>query len=264
MARVSFTEVWDQTRAFVAKEVALLAPVALTCFALPLMIWSMIMPEAIDPAHPPAPGPWVVAPIPLMLIQLVGWLALVSLVLRPAISVKEAMQHALRKLPAALAVVLVLLGIGSVMAVALAIVTGVVSVFSGAGKEGAQRLFIVLMIVALLIVTTRLIVLWPNVADGQGGPIRTVQRTLRLTKGDGWRLLGLLLLAAVVSAILSLTAEMAGGSVLLLLGRMVGNDALGRSLALALNAIVVGLWQMVTVVYVAFLYRALVKTGKAG
>ena len=258
MSRVSFGDVWEQTRTFIAKEAALLLPVALLCFAIPLMIWSLVMPETLDPAKPPAPGAWMLAPAPLMIVQLVGWLALVSLTLIPAISVREAMHHALRRLPAALGVVLLLAGMGFVLALAVAILAGFASAISGSGRDGAQQIFIVGMMAALLAVATRLAVLWPNVVDGRSGPIGTLKRTLRLTKGNGWRLLGLLILAAVVSGIIDLTAEKAGGSVLLILGRIVGNEALGQSLTLALSAVVVGLWQMVMVVYVAFLYRAFV------
>jgi hypothetical protein len=153
MARVSFTGVWDQTRAFVAKELSLLAPVALSCFALPLLLFTMIMPE---PPTAPAMNRsatfdarilWL---IPLIFVQIFGWMTLVSLALVPAISVGEGLRRAL-----------------------------------------------------------------------------------------------------------------AGGSVMLLIGRMAHSEALGRMLASLLEAIVVSLWQMVTVIYVAFLYRAFAKTGKA-
>jgi hypothetical protein len=263
MSRVSFGEVWDQTRAFAAKEFALLAPVALACFAIPLIIWSIVEPETLDPAKPPPPGPWMIWPLPLFILQLMGWLTLASLTLIPGISVREAIRQALRRLPVALGILLVLLGVGILLAMAIAIVMGIVAV-AGLGKEGVRPVTVLLMVGLLLVATTRLMVLWPNVAEGKDGPIQSLRRALHLTKGEFWRLFGLLLLAAVVSAVLTLTADVAGGSVMLLLGRMIGNEALGRILAVALSAIVVGLWQMLTVVYVAFLYRAYAADGLKG
>jgi hypothetical protein len=262
MARVSFTEVWDQTRAFVASELSLLAPVALTCFAVPLLLLSMVMPQAPSVDTPPPPGTWMIWPVPLFIIEVFGWLTLVALALVPAISVGEAMRRALTRLPAALGVMAVLAVAGFILLIALGVVATSVSVLAGSGKNATMSFTIVLLISAMLVAITRLSVLWPTVVDGHGGPIRSLRRALQLTTGEFWHLLGLLLLAATISALLSLTAQLAGGSVMLLLGRIVHSEALGRSLALALNAIVVGLWQMVTVIFVAFLYRAFVRTGR--
>jgi hypothetical protein len=264
MARVSFTEVWDQTRAFVTKELSLLTPVALSCFAVPLLVLSMIVPAPPAASTPPTFASWMIWPIPLFIIEIFGWLTLVALALVPAISVGEAMRRALTRLPVALGVLAILFVAAFIIISILGIVATIVTLAAGSGKNATMSLFLILAIAALLIVMTRLSVLWPTVVDGQDGPIKSVQRTLQLTAGEFWHLFGLLLLASAVSAMLSLTAQLAGGSVMLLIGRMAGSEALGRTLMLVLNAIVVSLWQMVTVVYVAFLYRAFVKTGKAG
>lgn len=264
MSRVSLTEVWDQTRSFIAKELSLLAPVALCCFAVPLLVLSLVMPDPPAPGTPPPPGPWLFWPLPLFIIEIFGWLTLVSLALVPAISVGEAMRRGLTRLPIALGVLAVLFVAAFIAITTVAIVATLVASLGGSGKNAAMSLTVVLMLATLLIAMTRLSVLWPAVVDGHEGPINTLRRALLLTGGEFWHLLGLLVLAGAVSALLSLTAQLAGGSLMLLLGRMVHSEALGRSLALALNAIVVGLWQMVTVVYVAFLYRAFVRSGKAG
>jgi hypothetical protein len=264
MARVSFTKVWDQTRAFVAREMSLLAPVALSCFAVPLLVLSLVMPPAPSVGTPPPPGPWLIWPIPLFIIEIFGWLTLVALALVPAISVGEAMRRALGRLPTALGVLAILFVVGFILISLEAIVATVVTMAAGSGQNVTMSLTVTLLILTLLILMTRLSVLWPVVIDRHDGPINSVRQALRLTTGEFWHLFGLLLLASAVSALLSLTAQLAGGSLMLLFGRMVHSDALGRSLALALNAIVLSLWQMVTVVYVAFLYRAFVKAGKTG
>jgi hypothetical protein len=263
MSRVSFTEVWDQTRAFVVKELPLLAPVALTCFAVPLLLLSMVMPPAPAVDAPPPVGTWLLWPIPLFIIEIFGWLTLVALALVPAISVGEAMRRALTRLPIALGVLTVLIAAGFILLIGVGIVVAMMSMLAGSGKNATLSLTVALLVTVMLVAMTRLSVLWPAVVDRHDGPLTTLRRALRLTAGEFWHLLGLLLLASAVSALLSVTAQLAGGSLMLLLGRMVHNDALGRSLALALNAVVVSLWQMVTVIYVAFLYRAFTRSGKA-
>jgi hypothetical protein len=266
MARVSFTAVWDQTRAFVAKELSLLAPVALSCFALPLLLLTMVMPEpptAPTMNKPPTLDARVFWFIPLILIQIFGWMTLVSLALVPAISVGEGLRRALARMPIALGVLAILAVVSFIVISITGIVTAVISMAAGSGKNGTFSIAVMLLAVILLVMMIRLSVLWPAVVDGHDGPIKTLQRTLRLTDGEFWRLLGLLLLATAVSIVLSLTARLAGGSVMLLIGRMAHSEALGRMLASLLEAIVVSLWQMVTVIYVAFLYRAFAKTGKA-
>ena len=256
MARVSLTEVWDQARPFIAKEMSLLAPVALLFFSVPALLWSIVQPESMEMTSLSQPAPWMIWPLPLFVIQTFGSLTLISLALVPGISVREAMRRAVARLPVALGVLAILVAAGVVIAV--------IGLGAGGGKavatpamNGPLALALLLLALALLVVSTRLAVLWPSVAAGDDGVIKTLQRALRLTEGQFWRLLGLLLLAGVVSKVLDLTSEYAGGSTLLLFGRLLHYDALGRSLALALNAIVAGLWQMVMVVYVAFLYRAL-------
>lgn len=255
MSRVSFGDVWDRTRAFAGKEFSLLAPVALACFAIPMIVWTMVAPETMDPTKPPPPGAWMIWPIPLLVLQLLGLLTLSALALTPGISVKEAFRQATARMPVALGVLLVALGIGLLLAIAIGIVTGVLMI-AGMSKEGVSGLTLTLFMVLLLVASARLMVLWPIVAAGREGPIKALRRALELSSGDFWRLFGLLLLALTVSLVLTAAVEMAGGSVMLILGRMVGNEALGRMLGEALSAIVLSLWQMVTVVYVAILYRA--------
>lgn len=262
MSRVSFGDVWDRTRAFAGRESALLAPVALACFALPMIVWAMVAPEAMDPMKPPPPGAWMIWPIPLLILQLVGLLTLSALALTPGISVREAFRQATWRLPVALGILLVALGIGLLLAIAIGVVTGALMI-AGLSKESVSGLTLTLFLVVLLVASARLMVLWPIVAAGREGPIGALRRAFQLSSGDFWRLFGLLLLALTVSMVLTAAVEMAGGSMMLILGRMIGNEALGRMLGEALSAIILSLWQMVTVVYVAFLYRAYAGDDKA-
>jgi hypothetical protein len=261
MSRISFGDIWDRTRAFAAKEFSLLAPVALACFTIPAILWSMVEPEILDPTKPPAPGAWMFFPIPLLIVQLIGVLTLASLALTPGISVKEALHRAVRRLPVALGVLLVALGAGLLLAIALGTVIGVLKAAGTAGNV-IVAFTVVLFYAIVLIIGTRLLLLWPIVAEGSDGPIQSLRRALRLTRGEFWRLFGLLLLGLIVTVVLAVTATLAGGSVMLILGHMIGDEALGRILAMVLAAIVVGLWQMVTVVYLTFLYRAYASDGK--
>lgn len=263
MLRVSYGAVWDQARAFVASELSLLAPVALACFAVPTLLLSIVTPEptTLDAAIPE--GSWMLWLLPVMLLNIFGSMTLAGMALVPAISVGEAMRRAFSRTPIALGVIgllmIVLLGLSMIVG----LLAGVISAVAGWGQSGLRSLIVALLFLGSLIIAVRTIVLWPAVVDRRGGPVEAVRHSLRLTAGRARHLLGLLVLACGITLLLSVTAKFAGGSVLLLFGRLVGNEALGLGLADALNAVVLSLWLMMVVVYTAFLYRALINAAGA-
>jgi hypothetical protein len=264
MSRVSFTVVWDQARAFVASELSLLAPVALTCFAVPTLLLSIVVPQPKSLGSPLPDGPWMLWFLPILLLNIFGSMTLVAMTLVPAISVGEAMRRAFARLPIALAVMGLLMIALLFLSAILGLVASLVATVAGWGEAGALSLATTLLVLGSVIFAVRMAVLWPALIDGHEGPIAAVRQSLRLTIGNFWHLLGLLLLAFAVTALLTLTAQLAGGSMLLLLGRLVGSEALGLGLAKALNSVVLSLWLMMIVVYTAFLYRAFVNAEKAG
>lgn len=263
MSRVSYTDVWDQARAFVATELSLLAPVALTCFAVPTLLLSIVMPQPKSLGSPVPDGPWMFWLLPILLFNVFGSMTLVGMSLVPAISVGEAMRRALARLPIALAVIGLLMVVLLFMSAIVGIVASIVSMVAGWNETGALSLTTTLLFLGSVVIAVRMAVLWPTVVDRPDGPVAALRRSLRLTTGSFWHLFGLLLLALGITALLTLTAQLAGGSMMLLLGRLVGNEALGMGLAKALNAVVLGLWLMVIVVYTAFLYRAFASADTA-
>ena len=249
MSRVSFAVVWDQARAFIVSEQALLAPVALAWFALPALLLSIVTPDPVPPNLLPAPGGWLAWLLPVYAAIMFGSMTLATMTLVPAISVREALRRATRRLPVGLGVMAIVL---AALLVLIALLSQIIAFLPSA----APVIMLVLLSV-MLIGAVRLSLVWPMLIDSDLGPIAVIQRTLGLTRTNFWRLLGLMLLAGMLSGLLIMVAELAGGSLLLLLGRAMGNDALGTGLVMALTAIVGGLCRMVVMVYMALLYRAL-------
>jgi hypothetical protein len=257
MSRVSFTEVWDRARGFIAKEWSLLVPVALAWFAVPTMLLSIIMPQPKSLGEPLPNGPWMLWFVPVFLLSIFGSMTLAAMTLVPAVSVGEALRRALARLPTALGALGLLIVAMLFLSLVLGLLASIAAAIAGWGETGALPLATMLLFAGSLVVAVRLAVLWPAVIDGEQGPFVAVRRSLTLTMGKFWRLFGLLLLAVAVTMLLTLATRLAGGSVLLILGDLVGSAALGIGLANALNAIVLSFWLMMVAVYVAFLYRAL-------
>jgi hypothetical protein len=248
MSRPSFTEVWDQARAFVTAEAALLVPVALTCFAIPSLLLQVVVPEPVAPQLLPTAGPWLWWFVPVLATMVFGSMALSVMALVPAVSVAEAFRRALGRLPVALASFAMLL-------FAAVLWASILGQLVQAAPRGAS-VFLLVLLTGLLIGAVRLAFLWPAIIDGHQGPVAVIRGVLALTRNKFWRLLGVVLLATVLTVLLVLVAQLAGGSLLILLGRAAGNETLGLGLMKALTAIVAGLCRMVIVVYIALLYRA--------
>jgi membrane-anchored glycerophosphoryl diester phosphodiesterase (GDPDase) len=106
-------------------------------------------------------------------------------------------------------------------------------------------------------VSMRLITLWPLLIDRNPGAMAAIRESFRLTGGHGLKIAGVVLLAGSAYLLATGVAQIAGGSVFLLLGRAIGDAAVGRLLTDIVVAAVAGLLATVWSVFVALLYRRL-------
>lgn len=221
--KVSIGTAWEDAAAFVRKERRVLAPIVLGLILLPAVVSTMVQPPT-PAGESPEPGLWMVVALAMILLMMVGQMAIVLLADGWRGSVGEAIGRAARRLPTlAVAGLIVIVP----MVLCFSIVLAVIAL--GSGVDGQLRteslgtggvLAILVFMILSLLVTVRLLPLIAVVALGKEGPIASLKRTVRLTSGQFWRLLGFFLLFAIAFFVASLAAGAVVGSIVqLLLGR---------------------------------------------
>lgn len=210
MARVRIGTVWDDTTAVLADRAGLLAPVAALAFFLPALVRGAIKAYAGVSTGAAALG---LAAALLALVLLVwGQLTVVAVASDPATTRGEASRQAQRRVPAALLVTLI------VIAVAIVAMLPVIGVLAASGFDfqafaaragsttpppipAGASLFIGLYALALLAASlwlaARLFLLNPVILHERRG-IGAIGRSMRLTRGLTWKLIGVALLLGLV------------------------------------------------------------------
>ncbi|MDB5717602.1 MAG: rane protein [Sphingomonas bacterium] len=259
MSRISIGRAWDEAWAFLRAESALLAPVALATTGVALMILLLVMP---DPAGDKLPGgPWLFWLFPVYALMLSGVLGISALVLRPGISVREALLLALRRLPQAAAVVVLFMLISLIAGLPSAVVAAVEARAGGNGVVGALVNWIMLALVIWIWV--RVLPIWPLVADRTLPPVAALRHSFALTRGHARRLFGLCVLAGIAAGVLGAALLFAGGAVLMVVGRAVSGAALGTLLVSLLLAVLASVGTTIWTVLIACLYRQLAAARSA-
>jgi len=255
MAKMSI--VWDRTTAFVGEHLGTLVPLALAAFVAPGVINSGVSAAAAT-ASPGVRGMVGALVVLLSIVSFWGSLTVIALA-TGAGGLADAGRLAARRLPASL---LVSIGIGIAAAVAmlpvpLILATRGYDLMAIAAGQGANivvdpqtssmvALWVLVLVVAGLFLFTRLLLV-STVVLREGVLFRAIGRSWALTRGHGWRILGLLLLFTLIGGIAQLAARMVFGSVFALL---FGN-APGLTTAMVLTTIVTAIVQAVVVVLLA-------------
>lgn len=250
MTTMSIGKAWEETLVFIAREAALLFPVAMLFIALPglvlqeltppeLAAWSLAPKAGTMPRVPPGYAMGLMLSVVLMWF---GSLALFALASRPGISVAEALRLSLARLPVLLGASLLAAGAG-VLAILLLAIPLMLLV-------GPAAPLAVIVLVAG-VVGTRLILLNLVVVDGTEGATGSIRRAWKLTKGHFWRLLGLLVILTLLSAIAASAAQAVFGVLAGLVGGASAAQFIG-GLAAAVASTVI---QVYLLVMLARLYR---------
>lgn len=255
MARVTMSDVWDETRAFVASEATLLVPLALATLGLASVLFAVARPDA--PAGSVPPGPWLLVLVPVLLLVLFGNLALSLLVLVPRSSVAEACRGALARLWRLVLATLLVTGGLMLLSIPLVLVSAL-AIAVGLGALG-QAVVAALLMGAAFWIGVRLLPLVPLIAigDPRAAAAAAVREAFALTRGHAGVLAVMLLLYAIVSVVVLLASQLSLGALLLLIARATGSATLGATLLALLSALVTSIVQGAWTVFVAVLARRL-------
>lgn len=249
MAALSISTAWEQTKEVIARDGRLIASVALALVLLPETIAGLIAPPPnLSGVQPPTWFAFVA--LALEVLKIVGMIAMIRLVLGPAASVGEAINHGLRRLLPGLGAILLFL-IPAIVIFAFLLILMV-------GSDGISRLqsgtpdpkaagAILLFLAIFLLASVRFQMVVPVATAEQAGPIAILKRSWELTAGHYWRLLGFLLLLFATAGVVLLTAQFAAGIV----GRALFGDIKPLSIGALLVALITGIVQTGFVVLTA-------------
>lgn len=184
--------------------------VALAFNVVPGLLNSLSMPV------PQAPGQASALPMLLLtavlVLAIMGWVAIQRLAL-----LGERVGEAVSRAPLSTARMFGLLLLLAIPA-SFAIAPFIPAYTSGTPELQAGASSAILMILLILLLPlSRLILTLPILATGSGGVFASIRRSWQLTRGNMWKLYGIVLLAFLLIGLVTYAAEAALGSVLLLL-----------------------------------------------
>ncbi|SNS25444.1 hypothetical protein SAMN06295912_103130 [Sphingomonas laterariae] len=261
---LSITAAWDDARAFVARERALLVPLGLTLLVVPSALAEILAPQAS--ADGVESGPWMLALPILFLCTLVASLTVTRLALGGGVSVGEALHNAVRRMPVAIGSSLVL----AVAALAAFMPIAPLLPAPGAVPQvgGATALVLMLYMTALLagvfFLGIRLLLVNVVIVSEPVGVIAALKRSFALTQGHFVKLAAVLVLFAAASLLIGGAVQLAGGVVLLGAGKLLGMEAIGRLLLALVSGAVSATLSIYFVATLTMIYRQILGPNLSG
>jgi hypothetical protein len=233
MTRLSLSSAWEETKRIFAKDGGLLIAVALAMLVLPSVVAGVVEPP-IDSV--PSVGGRLVAVV-AALVGVIGQLAIVRLALGPSITVGQAIRHGVRRFPATLgALLLLLIAIAMILIPLMAVLlaAGVIAMpAAGQPPSPSFSLAALVLAIASLLLAVKFIMSIPVASAEEAGPLAILKRSWSLTKGRYWALLAVEALLLIAALALLIAAEMTGG----VLARLVGGDVVPFSLSALIVAL---------------------------
>lgn len=254
----SYSAVWDETVRTLKAHSTLLVAVAGVFLFLPPLVTTYIAPPPQEQGIAAFMGHYsenfgiiFVA----QLIAFVGNLVLLTLVLderHPTVA--GSIRAALAMLPAYLLVTIlsaVMLFVGAVLAALPVYLLAPI-------LPGFMRVIgLVLLVLPLFHLMGRLAAAGPIlVAEGRRNPFDIIRRSFDISRGNGWAVVGLILLVAAAFLILMLAVTLVFGSIQLIVDRSTGGSV-GAFLLLILNSAIGAAFNVVLMVLFASIYRRL-------
>ncbi len=216
VTRLSVSQAWDETRAFVVHEARVLAPLGLALLFLPAAMAGLAAP-AERGATPTASQVYLAFIALQVLIGIVGQIAISRLALGHRERIGDSIGHAVRRMPAYVGAALLF---AVPVSIALALVMTAATAVSKAGNQGLSLLVLVLltlMIVGLLILFARFSLSTAIASVEGGGPVTILKRGLTVTRGQVLRLLGTAMLFLIGGGLAVYAVTVAFGSLVTLL-----------------------------------------------
>jgi hypothetical protein len=254
---ISMNQIWDDSLAFIRRESALLVPLAMATIYLADVIATLATTAA--PSTEPNPLTTILF-VAAALWSVVGQLAIVSLVLKPGQSVREALVHALSRLGKVMAIALIL-GLAISTALLPVAVAAVASGADPATPETLQNLPGWIAVIALAVLGVmawlgvRLALMNALIVDRNPGIVDALKGGFALTKGIAAQLTLVVVLYAVLLLVLSSAAKSVAGGLFTLIGARLESPLLGALMTALVSALITTAMSVVATVFLATLYR---------
>lgn len=216
--RLSIGQAWSETRAVMNRDGGLVAAVALALLVLPGTLVGLA-----SPATASADGQqgWT-GMLALLsgLIGLAGQLAISRIALGPPLTVREAIGVGFRRLPAFFVAALLwispfIIGLFVTLLASGADLSNPDAPVPQPGMGAAVA--VLLLTAAFLVVAVHMLLTNPAAADTRLGPVGLVKRSWGLSRGNGLKLFGVLVLVLIVALALVVGLGSAINTVILLL-----------------------------------------------
>ena len=235
MASLSISRAWDATKATLGRDGRLITTVALALIGLPSAVSAFVDPSTGMTSEPQSLGSGLLAVV-VAVIGLIGQLAIIRLVIGPAVSVGEAIRHGagrtLRYIGSALLVLVAFIVLAIPFVIAMAAMGMDFEPPVETVPAGAWLALFLFCVIAIYL-AVRLILCSP-VASIEGlGPLGILRRSWDLTAGHAGRLIAFMLLFILAVGI-------AFGAVSLAVGSLAG-ILFGPVHPLNASALIVGL-----------------------
>lgn len=259
---VSIGQVWDRTTDVLRGRTGIIAPIATLAIFLPTVVNAAL--TSFAPAGATTTS-LLAAAIALAVVVATVWgtLAIIAVATDPATTRADAHRQASARLLPAIGIVVALGMILSLafVPVVVALVQGGVDVTRpntavnlSTGAASFITLYMLVLMALGLWLSARLMLLNPVILNERRG-LRSVTRSIELTRGLTWRLVGVLILFAIVVLVPTLAVQAVVGVVVrLLLGE--GGIATATFLAAVAGAVVTTAFSAVAAVFQAQLYVA--------
>ncbi|MFL6728760.1 MAG: hypothetical protein ACJ8E3_05905 [Sphingomicrobium sp.] len=265
MSNLSISRAWDEAKHVLAHDGKLITSVALALIVLPQTVSGVIAPPAtLSGANPPSWMPFVA--ILVAILGITGQVAVARLALGPSTSVGESIQHGFRRVvPAFLALLVLFLALVVVLLpimLAMAGPEGLKSVTTETPTPAAAGALLLVVFLCLL-AAPRFQLVVPTAAAEEGGPIRLLQRSWRMTEGSYLKLLGFLALVLIAAVVVLFTGQIIVGLVAKAMFGTVHPYSLGALLAGLLTAMISAAFAAVSTVILARIYVQLAGRGGA-
>ena len=264
----TMSTVWDRTAEFLSDNLAALTPIVLFGIFVPLTLLGNVMPLMGSSG---AVGDWTLGGIVLVLALVTSWggIAITALAFDPAAGRAAAVATANRR-------IVPVVGIGLVTTLAVFVLLAPIGIALGlsgldmaamaTGKPPSgtvngwalsfAMLYLLASAVFLLWAYARLVLLITPIMVMERRGLGVYARAFVLTRGIAWKVIGVLLLYAVVSWVASAAAKTVFGTVLRLLIAGEGPITLASVLTQIVVAAISTIFSVLAVAFVAKLYLA--------
>lgn len=264
-ANLSISQAWDETREIFRRDGKLISAVALALIVLPQAVAGLIAPAGTGGASNSS-GIVQIMMLAVFLLSIWGQLSIVRLALGPSTTVGDAIQHGLRRFPAALgAFVIMILGMGLVLIPIVMIFIVALGVDPANLQQGQASgpfgLLVLLMALLIIAISIRFMLMSPVASAENVGPLAILKRSWLLTSGNYWRLLGFIVLLLIAAVALIAAASIVGGILARLVSSTIEPFSLSALIMALITAAAQGVFSVLAAVMMTRIYTQVAGRG---